>query len=82
MFRTNIAVLITCTDEISLERKKYGLPCPACQKYLKNGATLKIHLKRHQLSCDFILDPLPLRSAEITPELVVQDIPVSAAIES
>lgn len=65
---------ITYTGENILERKEGGFPCPACQKYLKNGATLKIHLKKHQLSCDFIFDS--------TDEIAVHDTPVSVTTKS
>jgi hypothetical protein len=66
---------ITYTGENILDRKEGGFPCPACQKYLKNGATLKIHLKKHQLSCDFIFDS----TVEIPKDLAVHDTPVSVA---
>lgn len=69
---------ITYTGENILERKEGGFPCPACQKYLKNGATLKIHLKKHQLSCDFIFDS----TVEIPKELAVHDTPVSVTTKS
>ncbi|CEP14353.1 hypothetical protein [Parasitella parasitica] len=69
---------ITYTGENILKRKEGGFPCPACQKYLKNGATLKIHLKKHQLSCDFIFES----TVEIPKELAVHDTPVSVALKS
>lgn len=69
---------ITYTGENILERGKAGFPCPACQKYLKNGATLKVHLKKHQLSCDFIFDS----TVNIPKEPAVHDTPVSVATKS
>ncbi|CEI97536.1 hypothetical protein RMCBS344292_11667 [Rhizopus microsporus] len=74
MFYT-LKLPITYTGENILDRKEGGFPCPACQKYLKNGATLKIHLKKHQLSCDFIFDS----TVEIPKDLAVHDTPVSVA---
>ncbi|KAG2206527.1 hypothetical protein INT47_008544 [Mucor saturninus] len=66
-------VLHVKIGEKIIDREENGFPCPACENYLSNGATFKTHLKKHQLSCDFIFDA--------TVDLAVRDTPVSVTPE-
>ncbi|KAI8359093.1 hypothetical protein EDC96DRAFT_238540 [Choanephora cucurbitarum] len=71
-------VLHVRIGENTLDRKEGGFPCPACQKYFENGATLKVHSRKHQLSCGFIFN----YTVEILKDLAVHDTPVSVATKS
>ena len=54
---SKITVVINYTGETVIAREEGGFACPVRKIYLKNGSTLRAHLKRHDLKCEHIIDP-------------------------